>query len=110
MSQSLNDIALNRIDGSATRLGEFRGKVLLIVNVASKCGLTPQYEGLERLYERRARKGWRYSASPATISPARSRGAKQKSRASALLSTTFSSPSSPRSPSKVTASTPFIGH
>jgi glutathione peroxidase len=57
MSKSLSDIALNRIDGSPTRLDEFRGKVLLIVNVASKCGLTPQYEGLERLYDARHGQG-----------------------------------------------------
>ena len=51
MTQTLNDVPLTRIDGSTTTLGAFRGKVLLIVNVASKCGLTPQYEGLQRLYE-----------------------------------------------------------
>jgi glutathione peroxidase len=49
--QSLYDIPIDRIDGTATTLDANRGEVLLIVNVASKCGYTPQYEGLERLYE-----------------------------------------------------------
>lgn len=48
---SLRDIPLRRIDGTPSSLADFRGKVLLLVNVASKCGLTPQYEGLETLYE-----------------------------------------------------------
>lgn len=46
---SLHDIALTTLDGRDTTLGEHAGKVILAVNVASKCGLTPQYEGLERL-------------------------------------------------------------
>ncbi len=50
MADTLFDIPLRRIDGSHTTLAPFKGKVLLIVNVASKCGLTPQYEGLEALY------------------------------------------------------------
>ena len=48
---SLFDVPLKRINGEDTTLEQFRGKVLLVVNVASKCGLTPQYEGLERLYK-----------------------------------------------------------
>lgn len=47
MPTSLFQIPLTRIDGSAGSLGDYAGDVLLIVNVASKCGLTPQYEGLE---------------------------------------------------------------
>jgi len=51
MTTSLYDIPLKKIDGTAANLGHYRGKVLLIVNVASKCGLTPQYTGLESLYQ-----------------------------------------------------------
>ena len=48
---ALQDIQLKRIDGGGDTLAAHKGKVLLIVNVASKCGLTPQYAGLEKLFE-----------------------------------------------------------
>lgn len=51
MSASIYEIPVRKITGESTSLGEFKGKVLLVVNVASKCGLTPQYEALEKVYE-----------------------------------------------------------
>ena len=48
---NLYDIELTNIDGNSVNMSEFAGKALLIVNVASACGLTPQYEALEALYE-----------------------------------------------------------
>ncbi len=51
MSASIYDIPVKKITGEDTSLAEFKGKVVLAVNVASKCGLTPQYEALEKLYE-----------------------------------------------------------
>jgi glutathione peroxidase len=49
---SLYDIPVQKITGQNTSLADYRGKVLLLVNVASQCGLTPQYEALEKLYSR----------------------------------------------------------
>jgi glutathione peroxidase len=65
MSEPLASIPLTRIDGTSTTLGDFAGRVLLIVNVASKCGLTPQYEGLESLHERYANRGFAVLGFPA---------------------------------------------
>lgn len=52
MSESVYSIPVEKITGEPASLAEFKGRVVLVVNVASKCGLTPQYEGLEKLYER----------------------------------------------------------
>jgi glutathione peroxidase len=55
---TIHDAAVNTLDGSPASLAEFRGRALLVVNVASKCGLTPQYAGLEELHERYADRGF----------------------------------------------------
>lgn len=51
MAKSVFDFTVKDINGNDVSLGDFRGKFLLIVNVASQCGFTPQYKGLEELYE-----------------------------------------------------------
>ncbi|NUR59174.1 MAG: glutathione peroxidase [Catenulispora sp.] len=55
---SLYDIPINTLDGKPGSLNDYAGKAVLLVNVASRCGLTPQYEGLERLHERYADRGF----------------------------------------------------
>jgi glutathione peroxidase len=55
---SLYDYSVRTIEGQTTSLSEFKGKVLLIVNTASKCGFTPQYEGLETLQKTYGPKGF----------------------------------------------------
>jgi glutathione peroxidase len=65
MQTSVFDIPVKKIDGEATTLAPYRGKVLLIVNVASKCGLTPQYAELEQLYRAKRGSGFEILGFPA---------------------------------------------
>jgi len=55
---SLYDFEVATIDGAKQRLDDYRGRVLLIVNVASRCGFTPQYAGLEELYRKYRERGF----------------------------------------------------
>ncbi len=57
MNEALYDIDLTTIDGTRQRMDHYRGRTLLVVNVASACGYTPQYAGLERLYRKHKDKG-----------------------------------------------------
>jgi glutathione peroxidase len=65
MSKTIHDFTANTIGGSPKKLSDYKGNALLIVNVASKCGLTPQYEGLEKLHEKYSGKGLRVLGFPA---------------------------------------------
>ncbi len=62
---AIQEIPVKKITGEGTSLGEFKGDVLLVVNVASKCGLTPQYEGLEALNKRFGASGLKVLGFPA---------------------------------------------
>ena len=55
---SVHDVSINTLAGDPASLANHAGKALLVVNVASKCGLTPHYEGLQRLHERYADAGF----------------------------------------------------
>lgn len=61
----IENIPLQTIRGEPTSLGDFAGEVRLVVNVASKCGLTPQYEGLEELHKKYSAKGFSVLGFPA---------------------------------------------
>ena len=65
MTPSVYDFRMQTIDGAERSLADYRGKALLIVNTASQCGFTPQYESLETLYERYHARGFEILAFPA---------------------------------------------
>jgi glutathione peroxidase len=61
---SIYDFSARLVTGEERHLADYRGKVLLVVNVASKCGFTPQYEGLQALYDQFERRGFEILAFP----------------------------------------------
>lgn len=63
-NMSIYDIKVKDIDGNVVKLDKYKGKVMLIVNVASKCGFTGQYKGLQELYEKYKDKGLRILGFP----------------------------------------------
>lgn len=64
-SQSIYSYDVTTIDGKTISMDTYKGEVLLIVNVASQCGYTPQYEGLQKLYEQYREKGFKVLGFPA---------------------------------------------
>ena len=64
-ASSVLDFSMKSIEGKPVALSQFRGQVVLIVNVASRCGYTPQYEGLEKLYETYKSQGFVITGFPA---------------------------------------------
>jgi len=80
-----HDFDATSLEGKQVPLKEFAGKVMLIVNTASKCGFTPQYEGLEALYRKYRDRGLVVLGSPVTSSARRSRARRRRSAASASV-------------------------
>ena len=84
---AISDIPLKTIKGEPAKLADYKGKVLLVVNVASKCGLTPQYEGLQKLYEEKHGAGLEILGFPANDFGAQEPGTEEE--ISTFCSTTY---------------------
>jgi glutathione peroxidase len=81
LDAEIYSIAVNKITGEPASLGEFKGRVLLVVNVASKCGFTPQYEGLEKAYKQYRDRGLVVAGFPANDFSAQEPGDNEEIRA-----------------------------
>jgi len=84
---TVHDFEANLLDGAPQKMDAYRGKVLLIVNVVSKCGFTPQYASREDMYQTHQDQGSRCWASRATSSGIRNRATRTRSADSARRST-----------------------
>lgn len=109
MTGNVLDIPVKTADGRETALNEYKRRVLLIVNVASKCGLTPQYEGLEKLYSEKRGRGFVVAAFPANDFKGQEPGTDARSSISAPAPMMSPSRSSRRSRSRARPSTRFTG-
>jgi glutathione peroxidase len=76
--KSVYDFTLNSIDGQPTPLAAYKGKVILLVNVASRCGFTPQYTALEAVYEKYKDRGFVIVGIPANIFGSQEPGTNQE--------------------------------
>jgi glutathione peroxidase len=81
MSKTLHDFSAKTLDGKIRSLADYRGKAVLVVNVASECGLTPQYKGLEELHDAYAAKGLAVLGFPANEFGAQEPGTDQQIQA-----------------------------
>jgi glutathione peroxidase len=79
--KTVHDFTLNSIDGQPTPLSSFKGKVVLLVNVASRCGFTPQYAALESVYEKYKDRGFVIIGVPANNFGAQEPGTNQEIKA-----------------------------
>lgn len=78
MAQNIYDFKANRITGEAESLSKYKDKVVLVVNVASQCGLTPQYDALEKIYDKYKDQGFAVLGFPANEFGAQEPGSNQE--------------------------------